>query len=801
MKKIYLRHLLRRKKFALINILGLCTGIATCLLIYGYVHYQTSFDSYHPKADRIVRVTSVLHAPETELNFATSNTPLAGALVRDCPEVEAAARIEPGDVIVRRTDPGNSIAQGQVSGGTAAVSLRGELMSEKHFVYSEQAVFSLFYFSFLEGSAGAALTEPYSMVLTESMARKYFGAASAIGKTLVCDKHVFHVTGVIADRPANSDLKIDALLWRNFQATTAWMQDDFEVYTFVLFRGRPDIPALQRQLEVISKVYVQPELDNAQASAYHVRFEVERLMDVHFSKGKINDSPKGNRLFNTIFSALAVFILLVALLNYINLSTARAEERAREVAVRKVAGASPLQLMGQFMGESFFLMGVAWLLAIGMVELAIPFFDRLLEAHISLGDGSSLLFFILAFPLTAVLAGAWPAFVLSGFQPVKVLKGLAVQQKGIGLRKVLTVVQFIIALAMLTGTLVIYRQMHYMFHKDLGADRSQVISISMPGDSLARRKIGAFGQAVGRETGVQGVSLGSGIPIEGVMMAGTTVNSGGKKKEVLCNYFLIDPALAPLLHMKMAEGRNFSDSMRTDKKEGFLINEAFVRAMGWRSGVGQSIEGYGHKGEVVGVVKDFFYKSLHNTIEPVVMIYTDSTVLNLSVLAKVSPAALPRLKRLWVEYFPSEPFSYYFMDESFDGQYKDDRIMMTLFNGFTLLSIFISCLGLYGLVSLITARRTREIGIRKVLGASGATLVVLLTRELILLIGCAALVALPLAGWGLQRWLVSYAYHTSLNGWMLGAPLLMLILITLSVTGLRVVRAVRANPVESLRSE
>ena len=373
-----------------------------------------------------------------------------------------------------------------------------------------------------------------------------------MGKTLVCDKHVFHVTGVIADRPANSDLKIDALLWKNFRATTAWMQDDFEVYTFVLFRGRPDIPALQRQLDVISRVYVQPELDNAQASAYHVRFEVERLADVHFSKGKINDSPKGNRLFNTIFSALAVFILLVALLNYINLSTARAEERAREVAVRKVAGASPLQLMGQFMGESFFLMGVAWLLAIGMVELAIPFFDRLLEAQISLGDGSSLLFFILAFPLTAVLAGAWPAFVLSGFQPVKVLKGLAVQQKGIGLRKVLTVVQFIIALAMLTGTLVIYRQRHYVFHKDLGADRSQVINISMPGDSLARRKIGAFGQAVGRETGVQRVSLGSGIPIEGVMMAGTTVNSRGKKKEILCNYFLIDAALVPLLHMKMA---------------------------------------------------------------------------------------------------------------------------------------------------------------------------------------------------------------------------------------------------------
>src|SRR6185503_15915502 len=343
-------------------------------------------------------------------------------------------------------------------------------------------------------------------------------------------------------------------------------------------------------LDVISKVYVQPELDSAEASGYHVRYEVEMLRDVHFSKGKIADSPKGNRLFNTIFSALAVFILLVALLNYINLSTARAEERAREVAVRKVAGASPLQLMGQFMGESFFLMGVAWLLAIGMAELAIPLFNRLLVADISLGDGSSLLFFILAFPLTAILAGAWPAFVLSGFQPVKVLKGLAVQQKGIGLRKVLMVVQFIIALAMLTGTVVIYRQMHYILHKDLGADRSQVINISMPDDSLPRRQVGAFSQAVRHETGVQGVSLGSGIPIEGVMMGGTTVRSHGKKKEILCNYFFTTPALIPLLHMKMAEGRNFSDSLRTDKKEGFLINEAFMRAMGWPSGVGQSIE-------------------------------------------------------------------------------------------------------------------------------------------------------------------------------------------------------------------
>jgi len=330
------RHLLRHKSFSLINILGLSTGIAACLLIYGYVHHEQSFDSYHPKADRIARVTTVFHSPELDLLFATSVTPLAGALVRDCPEVENAARIEPADLTV-----------GQ---GTS-------LFHEKNFVYSEQAVFSLFYFSFLEGSPATALAEPNSIVLTKSTARKYFGDGEVLGKTLVCDRRSYHVTAVIADKPSNSDLQIDALLWKNFQAVTSWMENDFEVYTFVLFRGRPDLTAFRKQLTVMSATYVQPELDKAGDKQYHVHFEPELLADVHFSKGKLVDTPKGSRLFQYHFSVLAVFILLVALLNYINLSTARAEERAKEVAIRKVAGAKPMQLMGQFMGGILFSYG------------------------------------------------------------------------------------------------------------------------------------------------------------------------------------------------------------------------------------------------------------------------------------------------------------------------------------------------------------------------------------------------------------------------------------------------------------
>lgn len=663
-------------------------------------------------------------------------------------------------------------------------------------------MFSVFFFSFLEGTPAGALTEPNSIVLTRSTARKYFGdAKAAMGRTLICDRHNYKVTGVIADQPANSDIAIDALLWKNYAAITSWMENDFQVYTFALFNKTPDLPALDRALAKMSVTYIQPELDKQGATQYHVILRSELLSDVHFSKGRIADTPKGNRLFDTIFSVLAVFILLVAMLNYVNLSTARAEERAKEVAIRKVAGAKPAQLMGQFMGESFFLMAIAWVLAIGMAEAAIPFFDRLLTAHISLTDGSSMLLLVLLFPVTAILAGAWPAFVLSGFQPIRVLKGLTVRGQGIGLRKALTVVQFVIALMMLMGTLVIHRQMRYVLHKDLGADRSQIICLSVPRDSISNRRMGAFSRAVRQVSGVQGVSVGSGIPEEGVFMGSTTVRSGGRKKEVLCNYFFIDPQFMPLLHIKMAEGRNFSDSMRTDRNEGFIVNEAFVRAMGWGAGVGQSIEGYGRKGKVVGVTKDFFFKSLHNVIEPVVLVYKDSADLGWAVLAKTPPAVLPRLKSLWSSYFPSDAFDYSYLDESFNAQYKDDRLTMTLFNGFTILAIFISCLGLYGLVSLITVRRTREIGIRKVLGASGSGLVLLLTREFFILMGFAALVALPSAGWGLYRWLSSYAYHTSLTVDMFGLPLLLLGVITLSVTGLRVVRAVLRNPVESLRTE
>ena len=774
------RYLIRHFPFSLINILGLSVGLASCLLIYLYVHFELNYDRYNAHFDRIVRVTSILHSPESAMHIAFSSMPLADALLREDPAIEAAVRVEPAAINVRKG---------------------AEVFKEENFYYSEQSIFKVFTFSFREGSAAGALAAPNSIILTSSLAKKYFGRAPALGQVLVCNGQQFRVTGVIADRPANSDMEIKALVAKDFTKATNWVVDDLTAYTFVLFRGKPDLRRLNHQLDLLAAKYVQPELDQAGANGYHFSFETETLADLHFSNGKLGDTPKGNRQFNTIFSALAAFILVIALLNYINLSTAKATERAKEVAVRKTVGARPFQLIRQFLGESFFLMALAWLVAIGLVLMGIPFFNRMLSTHLSVDDWNGFFFLLLAFPVTAVLAGMYPALVLSRFNPLKALKGLSARDaKGVGVRKILTVVQFVIALAMLMGTGVIYRQMQFIEHKDLGVDRSQMACVVIPNDSASQVRAKAFCEALRHEAGIRGVTVGSGLPLGGASLSSTTAWSEGKKREFMCNYFFIDPQFLPLMHISLVEGRNLSDSFSTDKKEGFLVNEAFVKNMGWKSAIGQPMEQGDKKGKVVGVMKNFFYKSLHNAIEPAVMIYNTNNPL-IAALVKAPPQQMPRIKQMWKTYFPSLPFDYYFMDESFNGQYKQDRITLVLFNAFAGLAIFISCLGLYGLVSLITVQRTKEIGIRKVLGASLPQIVSLFTTDLMKLMAWAAAIALPLAGIAMARWLSSYAYHTSINAWMFVAPVGILLLLALTVTALRIIRTALANPVESLRAD
>jgi putative ABC transport system permease protein len=776
-----IRRLLRHGSFSLINIVGLSIGLSACLLLYMYVSYELGYDRYNKKISRIVRVSTLVHTPESDLRIAGTPSLLGPTLRRDCPDVEATVRIE-----------------------TTAINLRqnGETIVAKDFCYSEQAIFSVFTFTFLEGTAASALSAPHSIVVSRSTADTYFGNGPAFGKTLVCNGEPYRVTAVIADRPVNSDLPINALLYKDWSSTTTWV-DDVETYTFILFRKTPDIRGFDNRLPRLTRRYTQPELDGQNLKGYRFDFEAERLADVHFSKDKLEDTAKGNRQFLTIFSWLAVFILLIALLNYINLATAKAVERAKEVAVRKVAGASPGRLVRQFLMESALLIAIAWALSLGIVLAVLPVFNRLLGTSIAFNGWQTLLFPVLLFPLTTLLAGGYPAFVLSGFSPLKALKGHAEGAgKGVGLRKAFTIVQFTIALAMLAGTLVIYRQTQFIARQDPGAHRNGITCINFPPDSAAHAAIPAFVQALRREAGIQGISVGSGLPSEGVQLVSTLLWKEGRKRSMMLNFFYIDPQLLPMLHIQLAAGRNFSDSLKTDKQESFIVNQALVHAMGWRTGLGEtmSIEGSNVKGKVIGVVRDFYFKSLHNVIEPMVMVYRTNPVMA-TVVLKTQPKELPRLRRLWRTYVPAFPFDYYFMDENFEKQYGKDRITMLLFNTFTLLAVLICLIGIYGLVSLLVVRRMKEIGIRKVLGASIGQLIALFTNDLLLLIGIAAVIAFPLAATGARKWLASYAYHTRLSVWIFLGPAAIIVILTMAVTGYRIMRAAMANPVNSLRTE
>lgn len=777
--KVAWRNLLKHKSFSLINILGLTIGIGACMIIFLYVQNELAYDLYNLKAGRIARVTTTLHTPESDVALATSPAPMADVLKRDFPEVESVVRIQNVDQMIK-------------SGS--------DVFSEPAFFEADQTIFSIFTFDFLKGSPGEALKNPGSIVLTETIANKYFGNHSVLGKILICNGEPKTITGVIKDRPANSDVQIDALFSTDFSKMTAWMAD-FDTYTYILFYKKPDLNQFQQKLVAVSKKYAQPELDEGGgAGKYKAEFKLQALGDIHFSTEKLEEAPKGNKQFIFIFSLLAVFILLIALLNYINLSTAKSTERAREVGIRKVSGASQIQLITQFLFESFLILMIACLMAVGMVLIALPFFNKLLQTKLYPDWQNGSLFMSIIFLVSLFFAGLYPAFIFSAFKPIKVLKGnWRSGNRGVLLRKSITVTQFAIAAALIMGTAVIYRQMNFIQKRDLGFNKDQLLNVYAPRDSVLIGAVSAFQNTLRRRPEVQDLTVGDGMNIGGGSMSSTTLQTDGRKRELMCIYYSIDPHFLAVFQIPLAEGRNLSDSFATDKKEAFLVNEAFVKTMGWKKAIGQPLEGMDHKGQVVGVVKNFYFKSLHNLIEPLILVYNSSRANTTTI--RIKPGDLPMVKTLFKKNLPNVPISYSFYDEIINKQYLNDRMTMSLFNAFTALAIFVSCLGLYGLVLLIAVQRTKEIGIRKVLGASLKQLFSLMTGDFIRLVCLGLLIALPVSAMVMNKWLTSYAYHIQITWWMFLVPILLILLIAMTVISRVIMKTALANPVKSLRSE
>lgn len=454
--------------------------------------------------------------------------------------------------------------------------------------------------------------------------------------------------------------------------------------------------------------------------------------------------------------------------------------------------------MRQFLLESFFLVAIAWLLALGLVYLSLPYINLLLQTKLAVSTPQAWLFMVSIFVVTLLLAGLYPAFVLSGFKPIKVLKGnWRNQSSGVWLRKTITVTQFAIAAALIMATAVMYQQMKFIREKDLGFGKDQLLNIYIPGDSIHQSAAKAFQNELRQRPEISGLTIGYGMT--DATLASTYTTHEGKKRDMLTTYYVIDPEFLPVFQIQLLEGRNLSAEFSTDKTEAFLVNEAFVKAMGWTNAIGKEIEGFQHKGKVVGVVKNFYYKSLHNMVEPLVMVWNTFPANTITV--KIKPEHLDVVKTLQKKYFAAQPFDYVFLDEVVNRQYKQDNISMALFNHFTMLAILVSCLGLYGLVSLIVAQRTKEVSIRKVLGATLQQLITLLTRDFMKLLIWAMLIALPVAGFLMSKWLSNYAYRIQLVWWMFLIPVALLLLITLLVISKEVIKTALINPVKSLKAE
>ncbi|QMW03178.1 ABC transporter permease [Spirosoma foliorum] len=778
--KIARRHLWINKLYTGLNVGGLAVGLTTCLLMVMYVKHEFTYDRFHANADRIVRVTTNLTTPDAPISVASCSILLASALKRDYPDVETAARFEPVSATIRY--------------GT-------DLRHEPDVYYAEQDVFSVFTYPFVEGNATKALSEPNTAVVTERFARKYAGCTNVLGETFLCNKKLYRITGVMADLPSNADMKISALLAKDYSTYTDWLVDDFPVYTFVLFRQTPNLNAFDKKLALLSKTYIQPELKKVGATGYAVVFQTELLKDVHFSQGKLADMPKGNKQYGYLFLFLAGFVLVIALLNYINLLTARATGRAKEVGIRKASGALRRQLVGQFLFESFLLSFLSVVLAIILLEISIPFFNELLQIQLDIPWRDGLLMAGIALLSTSFLGGLYPAFVLSGFNTAMVLRkqtgGLG---RGFGLRQAITVFQFVLAVGMIVGVLVAHTQMKYMQRVDLGFTKEQVLTVHLPDDSLARMSAYALTDDLRQRTEIKDASLGSGIKPDAILVKATTIfQSVGKKREVMGNYLSIDERFLPLMNMKLVSGRNVLAGSEADKNGAFLVNEAFVKQAGWKQAIGQPMEGFMHKGKVVGVVRNFNYRSLHTAIEPVILVFNASPPANLTL--KMKPEQLPLVQAALQKHYPNFPFEYTFLDAAFDAQYRKDNLMITLFNGFSLLTMLVSCLGLFGLATFSAEQRTKEIGVRKVLGASVISIVTLLSKDVLKLVLIAIIIAAPLAWYAMNQWLADFAYKIDMAWWMFALAGFVAVSIALLTVSFQSVKAALMNPVRSLRSE
>ena len=777
--KTAVRNLLRHKAYSLINVLGLAIGMAAFVLIALFIYDEWSYDRYHQKADRIFRLAQQYTSGDEILRSAAVPPVLAPTLKEHFPEVIEVARF------IRQ-------------GGEILLSRGEQRFFENEYFYADGAVFDVFDFEFIYGDPATALSEPNAVVVTETLARKYFGNSDPMGGILALDQYDgkidLRVTGVLSDIPHNSHLKFDALISahtpESYLARTIdkwWAPGG---YVYVLMPEQGDVADLEGKFPSFTKEIGQD-----------LGLFLQPLTDIHLSPLDTDFATQGSMYYLFIFSAIASLIIVIACVNFVNLSTARAGQRAREVGVRKVVGARRTQLICQFLGETILLCGISLVLALGLVELTLPAFNAIFGKGLALDHvdhGAALVAGLLLTLGIGLVAGAYSAFVLSAFRPVQVLKGVFCPgYLNTWLRQGLVVFQFSASIVLIVCTAVIYIQMRYVQDKALGFAKEQVVLVSYA--YALEEQYESFKNELLVHSGVQSVTSGNVPGMVDGMTFGTRVD--GKAVNVLM--YDVDYDFVETLGLKLIQGRSFGRSDGENADEVVIVNEEYVRLFG-RDEESYK-QNFGDEGElrIVGVVQNFHARSLHQKIQPVAMRLKPGG--RFYTLVRVhphdTPGTLEFLKKKWAAFVPERPFAYSFLDQDWAKMYREEQQLGRIMGSFAALAIFVACLGLFGLASFAAERRTKEIGIRKILGASVANIVLLLSNDFTKLVVVANAIAWPLAYYAMQHWLQNFAYRIELGveHFLLGGVIALAI--AWLTVGWQALRAALANPVDALRYE
>ncbi len=794
--KTALRTLLRQKSYSIINIGGLAIGMSVCILILSYVFFELSYDKFHEKSDQIYRVGLDATVGGNTMNLAVTSAPMGEALRQDFPEVIANTRLS--------------------GGGAQELSIGGRKFIQEDMLYVDSSFLDVFSYKLIQGAPNEVLFHPKSIVLTETCAKKFFGDKNAIGEIIrINDRTSYKVTGVMEDVPANSELQFEMLVTMDIRDPNSrfFRQNNWgniSMYSYVLLDKNADYHKLEEKFDEFKVRHTQQLID----MGVHFDLFLQPLADIHLYSDLERETPSsGDITYVYLFSAIAIFILFIACINYMNLASARSFKRAKEVGMRKIHGAVRPQLIRQFLGESVMFSVIAFVVSLVIVQITLPMFNNLVYQHDNSMDLFSnkltiIGFFVAITFIVGILAGSYPAFYMSSFSPIAALKGEKVRGKKKSLlRNVLVVLQFSIAVALIICTSVIYTQLNFMQNKDLGFDGENRIVIPMRSEGLRNK-----GEVLRNEfqtlSNVEMVSLSNSAPGIGMNGSGYFPEGANETTPVIIYNGTIDDQFIETMDMEIVKGRNFSHEFGTDTLA-VLINEELAKRYNWDEPIGKNLSVNAGDSvpridfKVVGVIKNFHFMSLLTKVEPHAYHYRQSNLNNivLKLNAKNKEIALKQVEEKWAEISNNAPFDYIFIDEHFKESYISYIRMGKLFTAFTLIAIFVACIGLFGLASFLTEIRTKEIGIRKVQGAGVFTILRLLNTDFIKWVLVANIIAWPVAYYYMTEWLANFSYPVSLSWLDFVLGVLLSIIIALITVSYQSLKSATQNPIDSLRYE